>query len=66
MNEKTTKNTKAELLKMLTDAVLNTPGSSRIEPVVDAPTKPKRGSAPKRVAKIKGVRALSGRKQGRR
>jgi len=68
MSEKTTK-TKAELAKMLAAAVLNTPGARRLdEPVGDAPPEQtgKRGAAPKRAAKIKSVRASSGRKQSRR
>ena len=53
---------KAELLKMLAEAVRNTPGAVQVEPIRDTPHKPK----PKRVAKIKSVRASSGCKQGRR
>ena len=68
MGDKTTQ-TKADLIKMLTEAVLNTPGASRMEPVIDAPQEApmrKSQSAPKRVGKIKGARSASVRKKGRR
>jgi hypothetical protein len=68
MGDKTTQN-KADLLKMLAEAVLNTPGASRVEPVVDAPSElpmRKSRSSPKRVEKIKGARAASVRKKGHR
>jgi hypothetical protein len=53
---------KADLLKMLAEAVRNTPGAVQVGPTHD--TTPER--KPKRVAKIKSVRVPSGRKQGRR
>jgi hypothetical protein len=66
MSDKTAKTTKADLLKMLAEAVLNTPGATQIEPVEEAPPEPtrKRQSTPKRVAK--SVRASTSRKQRRR
>ena len=69
MSDTSTKAAKAELLKMLHQAVLNTPGASRVEPVIDAPPESpmrKSRSAPKRVGKIKGARSASVRKKGRR
>jgi hypothetical protein len=36
-----TKPTKAELRKMLAEAVLNTPGAIQLQPVRDPPSKPK-------------------------
>ena len=66
MSDKSAKATKADLFKMLAEAVRNTP----IEPIADvqpAPAaKPKTRPAPKRVAKKKNVRASSVRKQRRR
>jgi hypothetical protein len=57
MRDRTT-NTKAELLKMLADAVRNTPGATQIETIPDDQPELKRdkSSAPKRTAKIKSVR----------
>ena len=60
MNRTTTE--KAKLLKMLAEAVRNTPGAVQVGPIHDITPEPK----PKRVAKIKSVRIPSGRKQGRR
>jgi hypothetical protein len=61
MRDKTT-NTKADLLKMLAEAVLNTPGATPVE-IRDAQPELKRArrSAPKRTVKIK-----SGRRKVRR
>jgi len=66
MGDKMTQN-KADLLKMLAEAVLNTPGASRVEPFVDVEPELKRKSesAPKRVAKITRTRATSVRKKRR-
>jgi hypothetical protein len=70
MSDKSAKATKADLFKMLAEAVRNTPGATPIEPIGDvqpAPAaKPKTRPAPKRVAKKKNVRASSVRKQRRR
>jgi hypothetical protein len=61
------KATKTDLFRMLADAVRNTPGAIPIEPVRDAQPEPKskKGSEPKRVAKIKSIRASSSRKRRR-
>jgi hypothetical protein len=62
MSDKSNKATKAELLKMLADAVLNTPGAKLIEPVIDAAHSPamrKSRSAPKRIGKTRGARSGS-------
>jgi hypothetical protein len=68
MSDKTAKATKADLMKMLAEAVLNTPGATRLEPADTAPIEPtrKKQSAPKRVTKTKIDRASSSRKQRRR
>jgi hypothetical protein len=69
MSDTSTKAAKAELLKMLHQAVLNTPGASRVEPVIDTPPESpmrKSRSAPKRVGKIKGAQSASVRKKDRR
>jgi hypothetical protein len=63
--------TKAELHEMLAEAVRNTqpqPVNTQTEPVRDVQPNPKRRPrntrpAPKRAAKIKGIRASAGRKR---
>jgi len=64
MGDRTTQN-KADLLKMLTEAVLNTPGASRVGPVMDAPAEPPVRTAAKRVGRNKGARVASVRKKAR-
>jgi hypothetical protein len=68
MSDKATKTTKADLLKMLAEAVRNTTGATPIEPIRDVrpELKSKTESQPKRTAKAKSVRTSSSRKQGPR
>ena len=66
MIDKTTqtqKQTKADLRKMLADAVLNTPGATPLEPVRDAPSKPQpnQRSGMKRPGKTKRAGVSSSR-----
>ncbi len=68
MSDKTTpKQTKADLRKMLAEAVLNTPGATQLEPLRDPPSEPKpnKQSASKRVARTKQAPASSSRKTQR-
>ena len=69
MSDRTTK-TKAELLKMLAEAVRNTQpqpmGPAHPEPIRDVRPKRKKAPVPKRTAKIKRARASASRKQRRR
>ena len=68
MSDKTIqKQTKADLRKMLAEAVLNTPGATQLEPFRDPPSEPKpnKGSASKRVAKTKRAPVSSSRKTQR-
>ncbi|WP_407153978.1 hypothetical protein [Bradyrhizobium sp. STM 3557] len=66
MSDKTTpaKPTKAELRKMLEEAVLNTPGATQLKPVRDALSEPMASKplGPKRVGKSKRAGASSTRK----
>jgi len=64
MSEKTTKATKADLLRMLAEAVRNTPGATELEPIREAQPglKRKGRTAPNRVAKNKRLRRSSSRK----
>jgi hypothetical protein len=68
MSDKGTKTTKADLLKMLTEAVRNTPGATPIEPVRDAQPELNRKTrpAPKRKAKTRKPRTTASRNQRRR
>jgi len=65
MGDKTTqaKPTKADLRKMLAEAVLNTPGATQLKPVHDALSEPlaSKALAPKRMGKIKRAGASSAR-----
>jgi hypothetical protein len=64
MTDKSTIKTKADLFKMLAEAVLNTPGATRIDSTVNAhPTnKPKAKPVKKGLAKVRSE-ASSGRKR---
>lgn len=64
MNDKTKKTTKADLFKMLSEAVRNTPGAIPIEPARNV--QPELKSKPKRVAKANSVRTSLSRKQKHR
>jgi len=71
MSEKMTTKTKADLLKMLAEAVRNTqpqPVGTQPEPVRDAPSAPKPNTRPpsKPTGKTKKTRASVSRKQRRR
>lgn len=54
--------TKDELRRMLAQAVLNTPGASRLDAVREAPSEPAKASAPKRATKAKRTLASPNRK----
>jgi hypothetical protein len=69
MSDKTTqaKPTKADLRKMLAEAVLNTPGATQLKPVHDALSEPRASKplAPKGVGKTKRAGASSTRESRR-
>jgi hypothetical protein len=64
MSDKSTRVAKAELLKMLQQAVLNTPGSRRIEPPGDPSTAPHKPE--KKPARTPAPKSKGGRKLGRK
>jgi len=70
MNDKAARAAKADLFKMLAEAVRNTPGARPIESTGDVQPAStatlKTSEGPKSVAKKKNVRESSGRKKGRR
>jgi len=65
MSDKTSqaqKQSKADLRKMLAEAVLNTPGAIKLEPAQDAPSQPQfKRSGVKPPGKSKGLGLSSGR-----
>jgi hypothetical protein len=65
MSEKQPVPTKDELRRMLAQAVLNTPGASRLEPVREAKTRLVPEAAPKGAAKSRQKRRSPNTKSGR-
>ena len=67
MTDKLTTKTKADLFKMLAEAVLNTPGATRVDPTKDAqPTiEPKAKPAKKGLAKVRSGASSSRKRRSR-